>query len=68
MRLVLFTDAMQHVCRVARVLRQPRGNALLLGVGGSGRLPRTQTPHSSAQTREQGLKIIYIFEDQFVPG
>ena len=37
MNLVLFADAMAHVCRVCRVLRQPGGNSLLLGVGGSGR-------------------------------
>jgi dynein heavy chain len=37
MHLVMFLDACDHVSRIARVLRQPLGNALLLGVGGSGR-------------------------------
>ena len=65
MNLVLFEAAMQHILRINRILENPRGNALLVGVGGSGKqsLSRLSAFISSLEVFQVTLRKGYGIPD-----
>lgn len=63
MNLVFFKDAIMHLSRVCRVLRQPRGNALLIGVGGSGRKSLTRMATSIRGYNAFSIEITKNYKD-----
>lgn len=57
MGLVLFEDALKHVLKICRIISQPGGHALLVGVGGSGKQSLSKLAGSIMQYTNYSITI-----------
>ena len=65
MDLVLFEQAAQHIARISRIISNPAGNAMLIGVGGSGKqsLSRLAAFISGYEVRQLQITSSFKVED-----
>ena len=64
MELVFYTDAIDHLVRIQRIIRMEMGNCLLVGVGGSGKQSLARLATFLAKYELWGIKITSRFDEK----
>ena len=64
MELVLFDDAMKHVCKISRIVAAEGGHALLVGVGGSGKQSLSRLGAFICAYATVGIMIMALGNDE----
>lgn len=66
--LVFFDDAVEQILRICRILRQPRGNAMLIGVGGSGKQSLSKLSSFIMKSTKYQIQLIKNYNSESFRG